>query len=60
MPCWHHVMCVEDRPLFGSHGAVARHNPNTDMVSDSWRHFPGTAVWIILARTVKGNEEIAR
>lgn len=53
-------MCVEDRPLFGSHGAVARHNPNTDMVSDSWRRFPGTAVRIILARTVKGNEEIAR
>lgn len=53
--CQHHV---EEGPLFGSHGAAARHKPNADAVSHSWRCFLGTAVRII-ARTVKGSEEIA-
>ncbi|KAK4810265.1 hypothetical protein QYF61_013080 [Mycteria americana] len=60
MPCWHHVVHMEDGPLFGTHGAAAQHEPNTDTVSDTGRRFPGTAVRIILAWTVKGNEEIAR
>lgn len=45
---------------FGSHRAAARHEPNTDLVSNSSRHFPGTAERITAAQTVKGNEERAR
>lgn len=55
--CWHRVGCVEERPLFESHGAAARPEPSTDPVSHSWRRFPGTAGRITAARTVKGNEE---
>lgn len=58
VPCWHHVMRVEDRPPFGSHGAASQHQPNTNTASDHWRSFPGTAVWIISAQTMKGNEEV--
>lgn len=59
MLCWHHVRCVEDRTLLGSHKAAAG-EPSTDPVSNSWRLFPGTAERITAAWTVKGNEERAR
>lgn len=57
MLCWHHVVHMEDGPLFGNHQAVAQRKPNMNTVSDCWRQFPGTAEQIISAQTVKGNEE---
>lgn len=60
MLCWHHGGCVEDRALFGSHGAAAQREPSTDPGSNSWRRFPSTAGRITAAWTVKGNEERAQ
>lgn len=54
--CW---VCG-GQATFGSHRAAARHEPNTDLVSNSSRCFPGTAERITAAQTVKGNEERAR